>query len=645
MLHLLLSPLLAPCALASPQTVQGSVLHHPAPLVYFEMKDVQSVFAEYKSTAYAKILADPEIRKAMEKVFDLGEGGMDDPKARIHEGLNSITGGTWDELRPSLSDLAAISFSYHLKGISPADLAGLKDDEDELDFDAVFESLEKHSRLFLEVRFRDAKFAEKTFDFCSAYVDSEGLEDLHKSEFELFDGQARQVVLPQAMGSDMPAGMVQAGTQLFFVLGEEPESYLHGRVADENKVTSAERFQEGHKVFGEGTGRPVYEFKSELAQAFYPLCPSKEYILPIAQAVASALGPDFDMLLRGGQWRVQMEDGPDGTMFVTEAFQKDLELGPFDRLFFNKSIQLDALDYMSHDAVLGAAMTMDSEVLAELVKHVFEDVGEDPFAEWETTYNFRPEDDLLQHLGSTWVSSLPLSGIGFTKLPGIANWIDLSDREGFVKGLHKLQEVIEGESDGEATLQHREFRRYELFILKVRGLKEEVPLTLEPTIAVFKDRILLTASRSQARTEIRRIEALDTERTPHPYLSKEKFDGPKGVTEAAYLDWAAVLGRVYSGAKSILPMVLGDPKAMGLPINLGELPEPELFTKYFVATTRWREPVEGGSRIFCRSSLGPESSGLITVAMTASTLMVAPWFMVGQAEPIMTGPTPVTEPK
>ena len=222
--------------------------------------------------------------------------------------------------------------------------------------------------------------------------------------------------------------------------------------------------------------------------------------------------------------------------------------------------------------LLGGAMTVDPDILVALLKHVIEDTGEDPFKEWEDTYGFRPEADILQHLGTTWVSTLPISAIGITSLPGISYWIDLRDKDAFIQGMSKLQSVVIGEADGEFELRHKRFRGNEVFTFKSPDLRDELPVDISPTVVVFDERVLVTLSARHARVEIKRMRAARSERKTHPYLRPETLMELGDVIEIAYSDWAKVLGRLYSSAQSFMPMFLGSPEDMDLPVDIRAMP-------------------------------------------------------------------------
>ncbi len=615
--------LLLPLVLAAPQSIDHSTLHPADSLVYFEMADVQGTYRTYESTAYGKVLKDDECREALEKLLKEDAGAFDNPGLVIDRHLDMLTENQWGRLKPLLGDISKVSFSASLHGTTAADL--LKGyEESGFWIDGVFFSrVEEALRVQLVVDFTSEDIAGAAFAAIG-----EAVAEAPEEAVKVGDGQYRgrpvaRIFAAKLPDSEMPAGIFQDGDRIVFVLGADPIAHMEAGHLRKDQITSAVRFKEGQDKFIDASaGVTVFQFKSRLAEAFYGVCPEKEYIQPVVDLLVSALGPDFDMLLRGGDWRVQLRDG----IFYTESFQKDLNLGGYDRLFSGKPLNSKSLDYVHDDAVVASGISVDTDILVGLLQNLFKDVGEDPWADWRQKYNFRPAEDLLSRLGSTWVSSLPLDSIGVTSLPGLSLWVDLNDREGFLAGMEKLVDVVNAEAGNDFVAKGKTFRKHRLYNFKGKNVQGPEAM-LQPTVVVFEDRVLVAVSRFRAQKEIKRALAKSGEAAPHAYFNAGSLTEGYSTVDYSYADWAKVLGRLYMGAKGFLPMLTGgmsDEDAAEIPVDLKALPKAELFTRFFEPAVRYRVRVEGGTVMHSKSSFGPEMSGVIAGSMFAGLFWVMP---------------------
>ncbi|MDF1836348.1 MAG: hypothetical protein P1V35_00635 [Planctomycetota bacterium] len=635
--------LLLPLALAAPQSVDHSVLHPADSLVYFEMADVQGTYRAYESTAYGKVLKDEACRDALEKLLREEPGAFENPGLVLGGKLDMLTDGYWSKLKPILGEVTAVSFSASLHGATAADLFKGYEEDGFWGDNTFWNRVEGALRIQVIVDLTDEQRAAMGFAALGEAVamapEGSGIVTGNGS----YQGRpVARIFAPKVPDTNLPAGVIQDGNRIIFVLGADPIVHMEMGHKRTDQVTSADRFHEGQKKFVDtSSGVTVFQFKSRIAEEFYSVCPEKEYIQPVVDLVVSGLGPDFDMLLRGGDWRVQLRDG----LFVTESFQKDLNLGEFDRLFSGQPLNADAMDYVHEDAVIASGLSVDSKVLVGLLKNIFKDVGEDPFAEWRQKYNFRPEEDLLAHLGSTWVSSLPLDSIGVTSLPGLSLWVDLNDRPAFMSGMEKFVDVVNGEAGNELVARGKTYRKHRLFTFKGKDVSGPEAM-LQPTVVVFEDRILVAVSRSRAQKEIKRTLAAPDEVTRHSHFNSSALAEGFVTVDYSYADWAKFLGRLYMGAKGFLPMLTGgmsESDAAEIPVDLNELPIAADFTRFFEPAVRYRRRVDGGTVMHSQSSFGPEMSGVIAGSMFVGLFWAMPSAVVYETQGEL-APVPVEEP-
>lgn len=608
--------LLLPVALAVPQGGDLSTLHPGDALVYFEMPDVQAVYQAYQSSAYAQILGDPECQRAVEKLARLKEGELENPGHFVHRMINTASDGMWSQIQPSLADLATISFSVSLHGMTPEQIFEGVNKDNFFEHDELGDRIEQSLRAAMVVDFRHAETAQNAFGFIQA------LASVEPTTVELLDGTATQLLFPGAWMNEQNSGALLIGNRIAFVAGEEPVGYFERQISQSKNPTALQRFARGNQHFPtlneEGAAYThLYDFQSNLGEQIFPHLPYKEFFVPALDLISGALGSDFDMLLRGGHWRVSMRHKDGRGLFVTQGFQPDLNLGPFDRVFTQHEIPAESLDNVHQDSVLAAAMTLDKESFQALLAHLFAEVGEDPFAQLKVEYDFSPEEDILSHLGPAWVASLPVSSLGISNLPGLSVWMELEDHRGLMHGLNKLQAVVSGTSKGEVELKSQDYRDHTLFTLRSLSGNGGVSAMLKPTIVVFQDRVLLTPSSSHAKKEIRRISKSPEERILHPLVNHKTL--PEGrVVEYSFADWGRMLARLYTGAKQFLPVIEASipPDAVDeIPVDLKALPEAELFTQYFEPTFRHRQRVENGILITVRSSVGIEFAGITSAGL------------------------------
>ena len=634
---------LLPLAIAAPQGGDLSTLHPSHALIYFEMADVQQVYQAYQDTAYAQIMGNPDCQRAVEKLTRLEPGQLEEPGRFIHGLLDQASDGMWSAIQPSLAELTTVSFSLSLEGMTPKQLFEGVHEDNFFGSSPLEDRLEKSLQAALVLDFRYEPSAASAFGFLQAISGSE------VNEIQIDETSAKKVLVSGAWLDDRASGALQIGSRIIYVAGEDPETYLQRQLSSETNISFAQRFAAGDRHFEvlneEGaTYTRIFDFRSKLGEEVFPHMPYKEFYVPVLDLISSSLGSDLDMLLRGGQWRVSMRHKDNRGTFITQGFQPDLKLGPFDRIFTQHEIAPANLDYVHQDSVLASSMTLDKGQFKALLAHLFAMVGEDPFAELKREFNFSPEEDILEHLGPAWVASLPVSSIGISSLPGLSVWMELEDRRGLSNGLTKLQTVVAATSDGEFELKIQNYRDHTLYILRAIGSGDPLAALLKPTIVVFDDRVLLTPSSSHAKKEIRRIQKASDQMTLHRHVNRNTRP-PGHVVEYSYADWGRILARVYTGAKQFLPVIEANipPEAAAeIPVDLKHLPEAELFTRYFDPTYRHRTRVDGGVLIRVQSSVGMEM-----VAGTSAGLFLA-FFRAAPSRPVpaeSTGISPEGQPQ
>ena len=595
MIHLLHIALMAVGPPAAPSQ-DHPALHPPGCVLYAEIPDVPAVYRAYATTALARVLGDEELQAALGEV--LGRDPVDPVELLLEQYRLSVGEG---QAPPILEDLLrplrAASLSLSLEGVGLGELIQAAERLQAEGTDPQAYLLE-HVGLQLNLEFEGNAAAEQA-------------EEL------LGDLLAEAAAGAAAAGAE--PGLVREGSHCCLVLGSSTTQGFLRRLQSEEPGWGGDALAAGSEHF-RAQGTPVLELFNSASEMLLDI-PEVARGAVLLDLVEGLLGPNVTMLVRGGRWRVVIDD--DGR-FVTEGFHRR-HVGGLNGVLASQPVGQNALRLIHPDAIVAWAVHLDKQPLLELVREELGKLGEDPFEELERAYGFRPDRDLLAPLGPAVAYSLPAPK-SLLAAPPLTFSAALTDREAFVRGMDGLVELLRREGRDELRVTTAEYRGARLYTLELDlGDWGELPLPIspsslvKPTLAVMDDLLILTTLPTHAKREVRR--ALRQEPELHPILAAA--DLPQGCCEVGFSDWMRFLGKVYSGAKAMAQMFAG----MGgeeLPFDIEALPSSELITRHFAPTVRWRRNVEGGVLHHQESSWGPEVPLMLGIGVWTAALAAAP---------------------
>jgi hypothetical protein len=132
-------------------------------------------------------------------------------------------------------------------------------------------------------------------------------------------------------------------------------------------------------------------------------------------------------------------------------------------------------------------------------------------------------------------------------------------------------------------------------------------LAVSPTIAIAKNRAIVTLTSVRAIKEIKR--ALGEEpAAQHPMLGLIK--PPADATAIGYMDWPNFFDGLFGAARGGLALA-GGFAGGELPIDVNKLSaamaDPKVYSRFFKPTFLWMKAVDGGTNVRNESSFGPEA--------------------------------------
>ena len=165
----------------------------------------------------------------------------------------------------------------------------------------------------------------------------------------------------------------------------------------------------------------------------------------------------------------------------------------------------------------------------------------------------------------------------------------------------------------------------------------------KPTLAILPDRVLITASRKFAQSEIRRIEAAKDE--PHALAAEGAI--PEGAFDVGWMDWGSLVGKLYEMARAFLPMMA---RGGGDAIDPNTLPTAAELFRFMKPSTSFSTRIDGRRYRYSASSIGPEMPlgalalaygisryGAKTAGMIASSAHVLPGARTDDDGPVQVG--------
>ncbi len=604
-------PFLAPLALLATLQEDPATHHSPDSVLYLEIPDVPAALEAYGRTALIATVTDPELAAAVGRV--LGVEGFDPVAMLVAEYEAAVERGDMPPLRELLLDpLREVSVSVTApEGQLLPLLLGLQSGT--IDPGQLLGKV----GVQVEVEMADGSAASKLADLIGSQAAMDGVQvdTERRGTARIFRFEGPEPALSML-------ALVQDGPHLGLVFGSQtPEAFLARLTGDEDVFSAPDP----EDLTGRGTTVLRYHATFAEQALSLPQLAKAGILIDMAEGL---VGPSLTMLLRGGKWRVGIEDSG---RVVTEGVHPRAD-HPLDQVFASQPLQSSDFNLIHPDAIVGWVVHFDTKPVLALIEKTAGDGAEHAFPKLEEDYDFRPDKDLLAPLGSALAYSLPAPQ-SLLAAPPLMVSATLADRDAFIRGMDGLGRWIRIETEGDFELSSSEYRGMRLYSLEidwsVLGLPPSIPIDpsgfFKPTMAVCPEHVFITTLPNHAKREIRRLLSADEVERTHEF--------PKDVTSAGFADWVAFLGNLYTSARAMAPMLAlaGDE----LPFDPTALPSADQVTGHFGASWRWKRNLGDGQVLhFQESSFGPEAALSVVIGAGAAV-----WGMQGVQA--VDPPTPV----
>jgi hypothetical protein len=603
--------------------LEPAALHPSSATFVLQAPDIQAVLKAYSTTAPAKMIADPDLHASLGRVQG-GEGaGPVDPWAMLMEQYEqAVTSGDIPPLLDYLYGMKSVGMSVEVAGGDVlAFVKGLEASNDQ-DF-----YVSQNFGLRLVVDFIDEASAEQVTQFLVKSINEESPKGLELSAkatnvpesamgfgstavrtWSFVPSEAGNGANPDSFEGSMH--IVAGGTRLAISAGSvEIESFVSALSSGAMDGAASSLFTEGRAAFEKAPATPVVEvflrpFVEALVQSEEPDA------LPWLDVVEVMVGPAASFGIRGGHWRVGIDNG----QFITEGLHDPSSTGPMSGVVGAQPLDKSALTLAHPSALVTSVTSLDAKALAQMVQELVE--AEDPngLSDMEENYGFRPDRDLIGSLGSALSYSLPQVKSLFMA-PNLMGAALLNDKEQFTNGMDGLLRFAEDFGGDNIQLVRDEYKGAMMYTLSFTG-ELNLPLDglpidpasyLKPTVTIMDGRVLLTTLSTHAKKEVRRVLKLAKNGDdPGVHENITAMGNLNGATTVGYADWPTFLGAFYSQIKGLAPLLAG---AMGdeFPFDVTMLPDATVLTRHFQPSENWTRMKDGRVMQYAKSSLGLEA--------------------------------------
>ena len=288
-------------------------------------------------------------------------------------------------------------------------------------------------------------------------------------------------------------------------------------------------------------------------------------------------------------WRTCLSEG----VFVTELLQP--EAGhPIASQPWVARDPLDpfVLDSIHHGALFASGFSFDPfGAEAWLIDSLAEASGSSPAemrGRLEATLGFPVSQPFskLQPQGAFFVH--PVKGLG---LPKTYAAVPLREADGVLEEIGALAEELARGVDGMKVKSTKYKKVPYLSIVLPETVASLGDLgSVRPAIAVLDDKLILSNGTLGLKKEIRRWLGDDREQLPAPKYPWTGNPGalPLGTTSVVYIDWATQVEAILELARALGGL------AEGLPVDLSQLPPPQVFTRHLPPTFHATTVTEDG---------------------------------------------------
>ncbi|MDC3307217.1 type II secretion system protein GspG [bacterium] len=629
---------LALAAALTPLTPQESAGLHPDSAEFvLSVPDLQGTMGSYGKTAMAKMMADADLQSAIGEV--MGSGPVD-PVELLVQQLRGMGG----DLPPILDMHQGVqTMSMSLDFLGGADLLSAI-------FTLGFPSEEPQLASRWVVDFEDeascAAWVKIFMDYTAA--NSAGLPESMTPKLSTrtltlqgdggsFGAASATIHSMVSMEGSAPQYIVQGGTRAVLIAGIEDIDAELQRMSGVARGMVSEQIAAGRAKLGESAGVKMVEAYVSPYAGINSLMESMESGAGLTETLL--LGPGGSMLelmmgapasamIRGGHWDVSILEAG---RFATRGWIPGESPSPGLDMIGGSPIEASSLGLAHPDALVTAVASFDPAMLLGMVTEAAPDPEsvEAMMSQLEQQFGFRVDRDVIAPLGDSISYSLPKLR-SLLSAPNLMAVAELEDREAFTRGMDGLVGMIKelGEIEGQRT-DYRGATLYSWSLadadgggggMQGGGLMAGLPIDpstfVRPTITVMDDRVLFSTLPTHAKREVRRVAKLikaGEEATLHAGLVQTGV--ADGASMVNFADWPLFMGNLYTQLKALAPMLGGLAGGGELPFQLEALPDMTVLTRHFSPSERYSLALEGGRMDVTESSIGPEVSMLMGIAV------------------------------
>ena len=635
LLSLALATTLSPL---TPQEAPG--LHPDSAEFVLSVPDLQGTMGRYGTTAMAKMMADADLQKAIGEV--MGSGPVDPVELLVQQ-----LRGMGNDLPPILDLHQGVrSISISLDFLGDADLMsaiftlGFPTEEPQLAIRWVVDFVDEASC---------AAWVKVLMDYTTA--NSAGLPESMKPKLSTraltlqgdggsFGAASATINGMVGMDGSLPQYIVQGGTRAALVAGIKDIDAELQRMSGVALGVVSDQITAGRAKLGESAGVRMIEAYVSPYAGINALMESMDgggglmetlLLGPMGSMLELMMGAPASAMIRGGHWDVSILEGG---RFSTRGWVPGESPSPGLDMIGGSPIQASSLGLAHPDALVTAVASFDPTMLLDMVTESAPDPEsvEAMMSQLEQQFGFRVDRDVIAPLGDSISYSLPKLR-SLLSAPNLMAVAELEDRETFIRGMDGLVGMVKELADLEG--QRTDYRGATLYSWSLAeaggdaggmgagGLMGGLPIDpstfVRPTITVMDDRVLFSTLPTHAKREVRRVAKLlkaGEEATLHAGLVETGI--ADGASMVNFADWPLFMGNLYTQLKALAPMLgglAGGGGEMDLPFQLEALPDMTVLTRHFRPSARYSVALEGGRMDVTESSIGPEVSMLMGVAV------------------------------
>jgi hypothetical protein len=567
----------------------GHATAHPRDAqVYIEFPDVPAIAKAYPRAPLAMLLADPALRKLL-------------PRSAGEEATApSLASQLLSALAPDATiDVDATKQVWSALASASASIRGLgADAKENLGVELVLEFHDEAAAT------RAAEWLDLVLPRAPA-VSSSAASAKDAALERSPDIVERSIALPVSGGTPLAVWQARRAERLVFGYGSSSaEAWLARERAPADKEAPRELWSAAPE-WTPSSGTTVLRAQlaldaPEIAHDAVTSALLDEALLGFAPFVGSR-----------GCWRVELR----GDRFMTEGATTRTHPAPADeRVCCERAVSTSVAKLVPASAVGAWIASVRPARIESLLRGVIP-AAKEP----DETDSARVLPALAPALGANAALSLmPITNLQLL-VPPLVLELELQDATAFDAAWPAWSEALL-RAQPAWSMQKKNYHDVPLYVFRSTSESEADggsglgPLTLgmiQPSIAVFPDRLLITMSPSIARSEIARREKNPDERHA---LASSKL--PDDVVDAGTIDWGGLLGKLYDAARGLLPLIAQN--AGSLPFDPAALPPAATWTRYFRPSLAWTRRVGDRYVHYAEYSLGPETP--IALAVLAGSV-------------------------